>query len=112
MNKTAKNILTFLVIASTIIIEAVIFCLTYNIGIRTFTQEIGYPLTEAGFGVFVLLAMVKQMLFSGRPDEGRVKLGDEEFMPKFMSFVITKTLWMIILIISWLIYQALNVYMV
>lgn len=111
MNKAAKNILTFIIIASTIILEAVIFCLTYNIGIRTFTQEIGYPLAEAGFGVFVLLAMVKQMLFSGRPGE-KVEIGDESFMPKFMSFVITKTLWMIVLIISWLIYQTLNVYAV
>ena len=111
MNKTAKNILTFLIIASTIIIEAIIFCLTYNIGVRTFTQEIGYPLMEAGFGVFVLLVVVKQMIFSGRSEE-KVEIGDESFMPKFMSFVITKTLWMIILIISWLIYSAFNVYMV
>ena len=111
MNKAAKNILTFIIIAITIVIEASVYCLTYNIGVRTFTHEIGYPLAEAGFGVFGLLAMVKQMLFSGRSGE-KVELGDESFMPKFMSFVITKTLWMIILIISWLIYQALNVYMV
>lgn len=112
MNKTTKNILTFLVIAITIAVEASVYCLTYNIGVRTFAQEIGYPLAEAGFGVFVLLAMVKQMIFSGRPGEGKVELWDESFMPKFMSFVITKTLWMIILIISWLIYQALNIYTV
>jgi hypothetical protein len=112
MNKTTKNILTFLVIAITIAVEASVYCLTYNIGIRTFTQEIGYPLAEAGFGVFVLLAMVKQMLFSGRSSKDSVELGDEGFMEKFMSFVITKTLWMIVLIISWLIYQALNIYAV
>lgn len=112
MNRAAKNILTFLVIVSTIILEAVIFCLTYNIGVRTFTQEIGYPLAEAGFGVFVLLAMVKQMIFSGRPGENRVDFEDEDFMTKFMSFVLTKTIWMIILIVSWLIYSAFNTYTV
>lgn len=108
MNKAAKNILTFLVIASTIILEAVIFCLTYNIGVRTFTQEIGYPLAEAGFGVFVLLAMVKQMIFSGWPGGDRVKREDEDFMTKFMSFVFTKTIWMSILVTSWGIYSAFN----
>lgn len=112
MNKTTKSILTFIIIAIAIVIEASVYCLTYNIGVRTFTQEIGYPLAEAGFGVFVLLAMVKQMLFSGRPGKSRVELGDESFMPKFMSFVITKTLWMIVLIISWLIYSAFNIYTV
>lgn len=112
MNKTAKSILTFIIIAITIVIEASVYCLTYNIGVRTFTQEIGYPLAEAGFGVFVLLAMVKQMIFSGRSGKDSVKLGDEGFMEKFMSFVFTKTIWMSILILSWGIYQALNIYMV
>lgn len=112
MSKSTKNILTFIIIAITIVIEASVYCLTYNIGIRTFTQEIGYPLVDAGFGVFVLLAMVKQMLFSGRPSENGVELGDEGFMPKFMSFVLTKTVWMSILIISWLIYSAFNIYTV
>lgn len=112
MNKTAKSILTFIIIAITIVIEASVYCLTYNIGVRTFTQEIGYPLVQAGFGVFVLLAMVKQMIFSGRSGKDSVKLGDEGFMAKFMSFVITKTAWMSILIISWLIYSAFNIYMV
>lgn len=110
MSKSTKNILTFIIIAITIVIEASVYCLTYNIGIRTFTQEIGYPLIEAGFGVFVLLAMVKQMIFSGRSSKDSVKLGDEGFMAKFMSFVFTKTIWMSILIISWGIYQALNIY--
>ena len=112
MNKAAKNILTFIIIAITIVIEASVYCLTYNIGVRTFTHEIGYPLAEAGFGVFVLLAMVKQMIFSGRPGGDRVELGDEGFMIKFMSFVLTKTIWMGILIISWIIYSLFDVYAV
>ena len=112
MSKTAKNILTFLIITITIVIEASVYCSVYNIGIRTFTQEIGYPLEAAGFGVFVLLAMVKQMLFSGQSSKDRVDFGDEGFMTKFMSFVFTKIMWMGILIISWLIYSAFNTYTV
>lgn len=112
MSKTTKNILTFIIIASTIIVEAMVFCVTYNIGVRTFMHEIGYPLADASFGVFVLLAMVKQMIFSGRPGGDKVELGDEGFMAKFMSFIFTKAVWAGILIISWIIYSLFNVYTV
>ena len=112
MSKTVKNILTIIIIAITIIIEAAVYCSVYNIGIRAFTYESGYPLAEAGFGVFVLLAMVKQMIFSGRSNKDSIEFGDENFMIKFMSFVLTKTIWMGILIISWIIYSLFNVYAV
>ena len=105
MSSKEKTILTILVIATMIVIESVVYCSVFNMGIRPFMEAIGCTLPPTNFGVFVLLAMVKQLLFSGKSLKDSVAIGEEEFGGKFFSYMLTKILWISILLVSWSLYK-------
>ena len=105
MSTNTKTILTILVIATTIVIESAVYCSVFNMGIRPFMETIGHILPPVNFGVFVLLAMAKQLLFSGKSLKDSVALGEEGFGEKFFSYMSTKIMWMGLLLFGWSLYK-------
>ena len=105
MSNKEKTILTILVIATTIVIESAVYCSVFNMGIRPFMEAIEYTLQPVNFGVFVLLAMAKQLLFSGKSLKDSVAIGEEGFGEKFFSYMTTKMMWMGFLLSGWSLYK-------
>lgn len=102
-----KFILYFITIFVSLWINASIYGACYCT-IDIIGDEVGFQVPEISFIVFMILAVLNQCIFSGRPKKNQEKyeIGEVEFWKTWVSLILTKGLWLLIFLILYCIYYG------
>ena len=102
-----KFIISFITIFVSLWINASIYGACYC-AIDIIGDEVGFQVPEMSFIVFMILAVLTQCIFSGRPKKNQEKyeIGGEEFWKTWTSLILTKCFWLLIFIILYCIYYG------
>ena len=98
-----KFILYFITIFVSLWINASIYGACYCT-IDIIGDEVGFQVPGISFIVFMILAVLNQCIFSGRPKKNQEKheIGEEEFW----NLILTKGLWLLVFLILYCIYYV------
>ena len=98
-----KFIISFITIFVSLWVNASIYGACYCT-IDIIGDEVGFQVPEISFIVFMILAVLNQCIFSGRPKKNQEKheIGEEEFW----NLILTKGLWLLVFLILYCIYYG------
>lgn len=102
-----KFIISFITIFVSLWVNASIYGACYCT-IDIIGDEVGFQVPEISFIVFMILAVLNQCIFSGRPKKNQEKydICGEEFWKTWVSLILTKGLWLLVFLILYCIYYG------
>ena len=87
-------------------VNSAVYAAAYFCGIQLFAKEFGYTLPELNAWLFFILSIVIAMLKTTVvKDSERVDLFTEEGGKRYCSIILTKLVWIAILVATYLIYN-------
>lgn len=87
-------------------VNSAVYATAYFCGIQLFAKEFGYILPDLNAWLFFILSLVIAMLKTTViKNSEKIDLLTEEGGKKYCSVIVTKLVWMVILIITYLIYN-------
>ena len=94
-------LLAFLVSALLLIVQAIIYAMTYDICITKLVGEFGYQMPKLQFELFIMIEVFRQLIISGKPSKDSVTLDfrSNEFWSRIFNYFFTKITWLIVCLI-------------